>query len=70
MDLQAEWITNRNSLLAFPNFSSDFILETDASSTGLGAVLSQKQPDKKIKNTPYKNYVSSVGHTPLQSLPV
>ena len=34
-------------ILAFANFEKEFQLETDASSEGLGAVLSQKQPDGK-----------------------
>ena len=34
-------------ILAFANFEKEFQLETDVSSEGLGAVLSQKQPDGK-----------------------
>ena len=33
-------------ILAFANYTKDFLLETDASKEGLGAVLSQKQADR------------------------
>ena len=35
-------------ILTFADFEKEFQLETDASSEGLGAVLSQKQPDGKF----------------------
>ena len=38
---------------AFPNFAEHFIYETDASGLDLGAVLSQKQPDRKLAPTAY-----------------
>ena len=33
-------------ILAFANYTKDFLLETDTSKEGLGAVLSQKQADR------------------------
>ena len=55
-------------VLAFADFEQLFVLETDASGDGLGAVLSQKQEDGKFHPVAYasrglksseKNYHSS-----------
>ena len=35
-------------VLGYPNFSREFILETDASLNGLGAILSQQGKDREI----------------------
>ena len=40
-------------VLVYPDFAERFILETDASGLGLGAVLSQKQPDGKVAPIAY-----------------
>ena len=43
-------------LLAFPDFTKPFLLETDASKDGLGAVLSQKQDDGKFHPVAFSSH--------------
>ena len=43
-------------ILAFPNFSKGFLLATDASGIGLGAVLSQVQEDGSIRPIAYASH--------------
>ena len=40
-------------VLAFADYTKDFLLETDASREGLGAVLSQKQEDGRFHLVAY-----------------
>ena len=44
-------------VLAFPDFNKPFLLETDASGRGLGAVLSQKQADGRYHPIAYASCV-------------
>ena len=44
-------------VLAFPDFQKPFLLETDASGKGLGAVLSQKQDDGRYHPIAYASRV-------------
>ena len=47
-------------VLAYPDFSEDFIIETDASRHGLGAILSQHQEDNKLRPVAYASQSVSV----------
>ena len=40
-------------ILAFADYTKEFLLETDASKEGLGAVLSQKQADRRYHPVTY-----------------
>ena len=43
-------------VLAFTDYTKDFLLETDASKEGLGAVLSQKQEDRRFHPVAYGSW--------------
>ena len=70
-------------ILTFADYTKDFLLKTDASKEGLGAVLSQKQPDGQYHLVTYgsqaltaheKNYYSikheflAIEHGPFQNI--
>ena len=72
---QLKDILTTSPVLAYPNYDREYVLETDASVQGLGAVLSQEQADGKLHPVAYasralnpseKNY----GITELETLAV
>ena len=50
-DLKGKLVSS--PVLAFPDFDKSFVLETDTSIQGLGAVLSKKQADEKLHPVAY-----------------
>ena len=62
-------------LLVFPNFKKEFILETDASGLGLGAVLAQQQDNGSVASIAYASrtlqpHEKNYGVTELEALGV
>ncbi len=60
-------------VLAFPEFEVEFMLETDASKAGLGAVLAQKQSDGSVRPVAYasrtlQHHETNYGVTELEAL--
>ena len=47
----------QSPVLAFTDYTKDFLLETDASKEGLGAFLSQKQEDRQFHQVAYGSQV-------------
>ena len=48
-----KWVCMSTPVLAFADYTKEFLLETDASKEGLGAVLSQKQVDEQCHLVTY-----------------
>ena len=62
-------------VLAYPNFEQEFLLETDASGIGLGAVLVQRQRDGTVRPVSFasrtlQNHEKNYGVTELEGLGV
>ena len=73
--MQLKALLTRAPILAIPNFSRDFHLETDASGLGLGAVLMQEQDDGTMKPLAYasrtlQQHEENYGATEMEALGV
>ena len=63
------------SVLAFPDFTKPFVLETDASGKGIGAILSQQEPNMGLKPIAFasrtlQKHEHNYGITELEGLAV
>ena len=72
---QLKTLLTQAPILAYPNFSQDFHLETDASGLGLGAVLLQEQDDGAMKPLAYasrtlQQHEKHYGATEMEALGV
>ena len=68
-------LLTHSPVLSFPDFAEPFILETDASGAGLGAVLAQKQEDGTVRPIAYASrslqpHEKNYGITELEGLGV
>jgi hypothetical protein len=68
-------LLTHSPVLSFPDFAEPFILETDASGAGMGAVLAQKQGDGTVRPIAYANrslqpHEKNYGITELEGLGV
>ena len=73
--IELKWRLTTSPVLAYPDFSRGFDLETDASIQGIGAVLAQQQKDEKLHPIAYasralSNVEKRYGITDLETLAV
>ena len=73
--VQLKELLTSSPVLKFPDFGRPFILETDASGSGLGAVLAQEQPDGTVHPIAYasrslQKHEKRYGITELEGLGV
>ena len=57
-------------VLAFADYTKDFLMETDALKEGLGAVLSQKQEDGQCHPVAYGSWALTTHELPFHEIGV